>query len=157
MGEYVINVIATSNATSNTEDVFIEIQAASGKQFKLKRWAIFYRGDANAPATNTVEARLLKVVSGTGGSGTSATFQPTDPLMPTAVSTGTVKNGSTALALGGTPTVLDIASVNEYGFYDWATNDPAEYWASGASGFMEIVLKDSQAARQFSVKAVVVE
>lgn len=143
-------VAATSNSTAGTEDVFIQLTAATGKRFKIKRMRLFYRGDTTAVGDNNVEARLITVTTASAGSGTSQTPQPIDPEMPAATSTCIVKNGTTALALGtGTVTQVVAFSFNERGFYEWAALDSSEMITAGSAGIIELVVKSSAASRQY--------
>jgi hypothetical protein len=153
MGTYIASVIATSNGTANTEDVFIQLTAATGKQFKIRRIRMFYRGDATAVGDNNVEARVLTVTVASGGTGTTITPVATEPSMPAPVTTCIVKNGATALAVGtGTVTPITTPSFNERGFYEWVAMLDSERLASGVAGIVELVLKNSAVSRQMAVE-----
>jgi hypothetical protein len=153
MGTYLDQVVATTNSTVNTEDVFIEVRAPAGKEFKLKRVRVFYRGDTTAVGDNNVECRVITVTTATAGAGTAQTPTLKRPTMPAAVSACTVKNGATALALGtGTITTFTNFSFNERGFYEWIPRTDDEVLFSGATGIVEIVVKNSSASRQMAVE-----
>jgi hypothetical protein len=152
MATYECAVIATTNTTANTEDVFVEIKAPASTSTLLKRVRIFYRGDATAVGDNNVEGRIITVTTPTAGSGVAGTVVKKRSLSPGTVCTVTVKNGATALALGtGTVVAVEPISFNERGYYDWIPRDDREMIDSGSATHFEIVLKNSAVSRQLSV------
>ena len=153
MGTYLDQVVATTNTSANTEDVFIELRGAASTEFKLKRVRVFYRGDTTAVGDNNVECRVITVTVASGGTGTAQTPTKKRPTMPAATTACTVKNGTTALAIGtGTVTTFSNFSFNERGFYEWIPRTDDEILFSGSAGIVEIVVKNSAVSRQMAVE-----
>lgn len=143
MAEYIARVQATSNTSANTEDEFIELRGAASTGFLLKRVRISVNtqnSDVN------VTARIISLASGTGGSGTSFTPLKKRPTAPAATTVCTVKNGTTALALGGTPVTIEQVNMNGRAIWEWIPRGNEEYIDSGSAGIITIAIKCSTAS-----------
>jgi hypothetical protein len=92
MAQYVTYAQATSNATANTEDEFVELTGASGVSFFLKRVRI----SCNTPNSDVAITPRVVSLSAAGSGGTSGTVVKKRPLSPAATSTVKIKNGTTA-------------------------------------------------------------
>ena len=159
MGTYISNDLiagaaGTSNSSANTEDVFLEFTAPSGKEFYIRRIRVFYRGDTTAVGDYNVEARLVTVTTATTGTLSTATPTPISPTMPASMVTSyKLKYGTTACVLG-TGTVLPLTNIsfNERGFYEWIATDAGERYSSGVAGIVELAVKSSGVSRQYTTE-----
>lgn len=126
MAQYYTTVNATSNGTANTEDTFIELLPPANVVLLLKRVRISF---TPTPVDNTVRVRI-KRVSAAGATGTAGTVVKKRPTAPAAVSTSTVKNGTSVFTVGTlVDTVLD-AGVNTRGVFEWVSRDEDDYIVS---------------------------
>jgi hypothetical protein len=161
MAEYALTVNATSNTSTNTDDVFVELGAASGVQFKVKRVRIgFGDGSQTAGVDNHFRVKLYRWDTTTGGSSTGGTIVKKNPLSPAAVTTAKVKNGTTALALGTTNVeILDQVGPNGRALWEWIARDEDDYWwsKSGTAGFFAIVIASAVVSQKFQVTVEWVE
>lgn len=149
MAQYYTTVNATSNATANTEDTFIELLPPSGVALILKRIRISLSG---TPADNATRIRV-KRVSAAGATGTGGTIAKKRPTAPAAVSTSTVKNGTTAFTVGTlVDTVLD-ASTNQRGIYEWVARDEDDYIVSNANQRVSVTIASSAVSIVHGVEA----
>jgi hypothetical protein len=139
LAQYNALVNATSNASANTEDTFIELLPPSNVAIILKRVRVSLTG---TPADNNTRVRV-KRVSAAGATGTSGTAIRTRPAAPATVSTVTVKNGTTAFSVGTlVETVLDSA-VNQRGIFEWVARDEDDYITSGINQRLAITVSSS--------------
>lgn len=129
MAQYYTTVNATSNSTATTEDTFIELLPPSGVALILKRVRVSFTA---TPADNAFRVRV-KRVSTAGATGTSGTIVKKRPTSPAAVTTSTVKNGTTAFSVGTlVDTVLDAAT-NTRGVFEWLSRDEDDYIVSNTN------------------------
>lgn len=161
MAEYNLTVNATSNTSTNTDDVFVELGAASGVQFKVKRVRVgFGDGTQTAGVDNHFKIKLYRWDVTTAGSSSAGTIVKKNPLAPASGTGAKVKNGATALALGGTNVeILDNINPNGRAIYEWIARDEDDYWwtKSGTAAFFAIVIASPVASQKFQVTVEWVE
>ena len=159
MAQYLVNVQATSNTSTNTEDVFVEIKGASNVQFKVKRVRVGYSdGTATAGVDNHFRIKLARWDTTTGGSSTTPTIIVKNANLPAATSTGKVKTGTTALALGTTNVqTVDLISVNGRALYEWLARDEEDYIVVKPASCFAVVLQSSVVSQLFTVTVEWVE
>lgn len=149
MAQYYTTVNATSNATANTEDTFIELLPPSAVVLLLKRVRVSFTPVA---ADNTVRIRV-KRVSAAGATGTGGTIAKKRPSAPAAVSTSTVKNGTTAFTVGTlVDTVLD-SGVNTRGIFEWVSRDEDDYIVSNTNQRVSVTISCSAVSQVMTVEA----
>ena len=150
MAEYTCNVAATSNTSTNTDDIFIELKAAASTTLLLKR--VRATSHATTPADNEVQIRVTRNSAATAGSGTAYTPLKRRQSSPAATVTGLVKNGATALALGALTDTPIRASFNQRGAFEWIARDKDDYIECVAAQYIEIVIQCSAASQLISVE-----
>lgn len=134
-------VNATSNATLNTEDTWIEIFPPAGCSVRIKRVRLSF---AQTGTISDVAARLRVLrTSAAGATGTS--FTPVEKRVAGAasVSTVNVKNGTTAFSVGtavANSVMLDVA-VNTRGIFEWIARDEDDYMYSDVNQRIVITLR----------------
>lgn len=153
MVQYTINVQATSNSSTNTDDVFVEITAASGKQFKVKRVrASFSDGTDTAGVDNHFRVKLYRWDTTTGGTSASFTPVPRNQNSAAAASTVKIKSGTTALALGtGTVTIVDTLTPNGRAMYEFLARDEDDKVIVKTAGLFAVVIASPVVSQHFSV------
>jgi hypothetical protein len=155
MAEYSLTVNATSNTTINTDDVFVELGAASGVQFRVKRVRVGYGdGSQTVGLDNHFKIKLYRWDVTTGGTSMAGVIVKKNPLSPAAVTTAKTKNTTTALALGTTNLeILDNINPNARAIYEWIARDEDDYYWSkaGTAGFFAIVIASAVTAQKFQV------
>lgn len=149
MAQYYTTVNATSNATANTEDTFIELLPPSAVALILKRIRVSFTG---TPADNATRIRV-KRVSAAGATGTGGTIVKKRPTSPAAVSTSTVKNGTTAFTVGTLVDTLLDASTNQRGIYEWVARDEDDYIVSNANQRVSVTISSSVLSIVHTVEA----
>ena len=152
MVTYNVTQSATSNASGNTEDVWIEVTAPAGQEIDLKRLKIFYDGGATAVGDNTVSVRVVSFSSraiGAVSSATIGTASPTALYSRVTSCTVDVKNGSTAFGFSsnGVGSVFLQPRFNERGFYEWVPRDYTEFIEGVPGGTFAVILKNSAVSR----------
>lgn len=159
MAQFTVNVQATSNTTINTDDVFVEIAAAAGKIFKVKRVRCGYSdGTATVGVDNYFRIKIMRWDTTTGGSSSSYTPLPRDGNAVAAISACKIKNGTTALALGTTNvTTLDIISVNGRALYEWLGRDDEDLIVVKPASLFSVVVSSGVASQKFTVSVDFVE
>jgi hypothetical protein len=155
MGQFIVEVSATTNSVANTEDAFIEIAGATGTGFFLKRVRI----STYTPASDTViTPRIVAYSSGAASGGSSAgTLNKKRTISPAATSTAYVKNGTTNFPLGTVSTTYDQTNVNGRAIWEWIPRGNEEYIDSGALGVLAIVVKCSAASVVINATAEIEE
>ncbi len=156
MSTYIVPVVATTNATAGTDDEFIQLTAATGVQFGVRRFRIFYRGGTTAVGDNNVNAKLV-ILSAAGSGGVSATPVKLSTYSNAATTTASVKSGTTAFTVGTISTTFTEPAFNERGFYEWVAADESEYYWSGAAGIVALIINNSAASRQMDAEVEFVE
>lgn len=150
MAQYTVNVAATSNGTVNTDDIFIELDAAASTTCLLKRVRV--SSHAIAPADNEIQIRVTRNSAATGGSGSAFTPLKRRQNSPASTTAALIKNGATGLATGAlTDTVLRSA-VNQRGVWEWIARDKDDYIECVAGEFIEIVIQCSAISQLISVE-----
>src|SRR5215510_465176 len=152
MAQYKANVQATSNTSTNTEDVFIEVKAPANVTVKFKRVRVGYGdGTQTAGVDNHFRIELARWDTTTGGSATTFTPILVNANNTAAVATCKIKNGTTALALGTTNvTVLDLISVNGRALYEWLARDDDDMIVVKPASCFAVVIQSSVVSQLFS-------
>jgi hypothetical protein len=153
MGQYAVNVQATSNSTINTDDVFVEIKAAASVIFKIKRVRVgFGDGTQTAGVDNHFRIKMMRWDTTTAGSSTVATIVPKNANLAAASASGKVKTGTTALALGTTNvTTVDVLSVNGRALYEFLARDEEDYIVVKPASCFGLVLSSAVVSQLFTV------
>lgn len=152
-GQYTANVQATSNTSTNTDDVFIELNSTSGLIIKVKRVRVGYSdGTATAGVDNHFRIKLMRWDTTTGGSSTSFTAIKRNANQGAASTTVKIKNGTTALALGTTNVeTLDIISPNGRALYEWLARDDDDMIVVKPASFFAVVIASAVVSQKFTV------
>lgn len=145
MAGFTGTVSATSNGTPATDDVFVEIKAATATTFFLKRIEVTFPG-----ATPDDQAVLVKVTKNTGAatftSGTTFTLVPMRINGNAATSVCKIKNGTNAATVGTGSTSVKTIGQNTRGSYVWVAADQNEWIESPSAGYIEIVIQCGKAS-----------
>lgn len=159
MAQYTTNVQATSNATLNTEDVFVELKAPAGVTIKVKRVRVGYSdGTATIGVDNYFRVKLARWDTTTGGSATTFTPVPRNANFTAATATCKIKTTTTALALGTTNiVVVDLISVNGRALYEWLARDDDDMIVVKPASLFSVVLQSGVASQKFTVSVDHVE
>lgn len=157
MAEYSLTMNAT-NSSLNTDYTFVELGAASGVQFKVKRIRVGYSdGKATVGIDNHFRIKLYRWDVTTAGSSIAGTIIKQNPYSPAASTTAKIKNGTTNLALGTTNLeVLEIIGTNGRAMWEWVANDEDECWwsKSGTAAFFAVVISTASSSQKFQVSIV---
>jgi hypothetical protein len=137
-------VQATSNASANTEDEFIELTAASGLSAFLKRVRI----SCNSPNSDVAITARVCILSAGGSGYTTGSAVKKRQNAPTAAvfTTIRVKNGTSAFSLGTVSSTLHQDNVNGRAIWEWIPRGNEEYVDSGVAGIIAIIIKVSSAS-----------
>lgn len=159
MAQYTTNVSATSNATLNTADVFVELKAPAGVTMKVKRVRVGYSdGTATIGVDNYFMVKLYRWDTTTAGSSTPFTPVPRNANFTAATTTGKVKTTTTALALGTTNvTIVDQISVNGRALYEWLARDDDDFIVVKPASLFAVVIASGVASQKFTVSVDHVE
>ena len=154
MAQYTSNVQATSNSSTNTEDLFLELKSSSSTTyFTVKRVRVgFSDGTDTAGVDNHFRIKLVRYDTTTGG--TTASFTPVarDANKQAAVTTCKIKSGTTACALGTTNvTVVDLISVNGRALYEWLARDDDDMIVVKPGSLFCVALQSSVVSQKFTV------
>lgn len=151
MAEYTVNVAATSNGTANTDDVFIELDAAASTTCLVKRVRV--ASHATTPADNEIQIRVTRnSAAASFTSGTSFTPLKRRQNSPAATTASTVKNAANNATVGAlTDTVLRSA-VNQRGVWEWIARDKDDYIEMAAGAYIEVVIQCSAVSQLISVE-----
>lgn len=127
---YTITVSATSNASANTEDRFIEHLAAAGSGFWITRVKV-YAGEA---AADTLVRGRICTASDAGATGTSFTPAKKNAGGRAASGTCLIKNGANAFSVGTVTITHAKFVINGRGQYEWIPKEQDErIWIPAAS------------------------
>lgn len=157
MPQFTTNVSATSNATANTADVFVELKAPAAITIKVKRVRIGYSdGTATIGVDNYFMAKLYRWDTTTAGTSTAFTPVLRNANLPISVlpASGSckVKNGTTALALGTTNvTIVDQISINGRALYEWLARDDDDMIVVKPASCFAVVLQSAVVSQKFTV------
>jgi hypothetical protein len=159
MGQYAINVQATSNSTINTEDVFLEVKAAAGVIFKIKRVRVgFGDGTQTAGVDNHFRIKFARWDTSTAGTSASPTIVAKNANLAAASATAKSKSGTTALALGTTNVVVvDLISVNGRALYEFLARDEEDYIVVKPASCFGLVIQSSVVSQLFTATVEWVE
>ncbi|WP_411753321.1 hypothetical protein [Serratia sp. (in: enterobacteria)] len=116
-------VNASTHATANTEQTFIELDPAAGKRVAVYRFKAF-RGNGTQTTTSN---RLWKIravlLSAAGAGGVSGTVVKKDPTGPNTVVTATIKTGSTNFSVGTIDKAVDQIIADASVITEWFAID----------------------------------
>ena len=159
MAQFTVFVQATSNATINTDDTFLELAAPSGKQFKVKRVRVGYSdGTATVGVDNHFRVKLYRWDTTTAGTTASPTVVARNANSPANVVTVKSKSGATACALGTTNvTLIDVIAPNGRALYELLARDDDDFIVVKATGLFAVVLSSAVTAQLFTVSVDWVE
>lgn len=160
MAQYTLNnATATSNATINTDDVFIEVKAPVSTSFKVKRVRVgFSDGTATAGVDNNFRIKLMRWDTTTAGTSTAFTPIKRDANSPAAVSTVKIKSGTTALALGTINIeTIDIIGPNGRALYEWLARDDQDKIVVKPASLFAVVLSSAVISQKFTVSVDIEE
>lgn len=159
MGQYIANVQATSNATINTDDVFIELNSTAGLIIKVKRVRVgFSDGTATAGIDNHFRVKFMRWDTTTAGTSAAFTAIKRNANQGAASTTVKTKTGTTALALGTTNVeTLDIISPNGRALYEWLARDDDDMIQVKPASFFGVVLASAVVSQKFTVSVDWVE
>lgn len=143
MGQYSTAVSgASTSATQNTDQTFIELLPPSGVSIQLKR----IRASFTGAATDVMIRIRVNRVSAAGATGTSGTIVKKRPGSPAAVTTSTIKNAASAFSVGTlVDTPLDV-NVNSRGVFEWIARDEFDIIESGVNQRIAISATNSSSA-----------
>jgi len=144
--EFTANVNATSNATANTDDVFILLKAAASQTILLKRVRVSFA--ATTPADWEAQISVGRD-SATGTVTTSAAFTPIKRRQagPASVSTAQTKSTTNSFAEGTNVDKPIKASVNTRSVFEWIARDEYDYIESPLSAsYISIIVQVSTAS-----------
>jgi len=157
MPQYIANVQATSNTSTNADDKFIEITAPAATIFKVKRLRVgFSDGTATVGVDNYFRIKLVRT-STAGATGSAFTPIRKDVNSPASVCTVKVKNGTTAFTTGTVTDNIDWISVNGRMIYEWISRDDQDMIVVLPAGIFGIVLSSSVISQLFTVSCEWVE
>lgn len=179
MVQYVAQVTATSNSTTTTQDVFLEIGGVTGAPIKVKRVRIsvgsgtqtggldgsylvqFYRYTTTTGSTTTsltLAGATYNTTAGnisTAGAATGNVFMTKDPNLPQTVPTGLTvkaKAATTTCAIGtGTIQILDQIAPNGRATWEYLARDDDDMWRTLNAGFFAIAITSNLASTVYTV------
>lgn len=155
MAQYTTNVQATSNSSTNTEDLFLELKAAASTVIKIKRVRVgFSDGTDTAGVDNHFRVKLVRYTSTTGGTTTTPGVDriPRNANLSTATATSKGKSGTTACALGtGSVTIVDLVSVNGRALYEWLARDDDDMIVTTVAGLFTVAIQSAVVSQKFTV------
>lgn len=146
MAQYQVLVNATSNATANTEETYIEILPPANVSVILTalRLSLPHTTVLDVPC----EIRVLRTSTG-GATGTSFTPTKTRVASPASVSTVVVKNGTNAFTVGTIVDQLRRIAFNSRGVIEWVARDEYDKIESGVNQRLIITGKINNASTVF--------
>jgi hypothetical protein len=149
MAQYTVTINATSHATLNTEDTWIEMFPPANVSILLKR----IRASFPHTTASDVPARIrVTRSSAAGATGTSFTPVKRRPAAPASVTTVNVKNGTNAFTVGTVVDVVVDAAVNTRGIFEWVARDEDDYISSGVNQRINVLMRVNQASTVSNVE-----
>ena len=142
MGQYICTVQATSNSSVNTEDTFMDIDAAANEVIKVKRIRVSH--NTAASDSNTRIKIFRKTAIGAGS--TAGTIVRKDPLAAATNSAATVKNGTSTYAVGTTTDLVDEVQVNGRGIWEWVARDADDMIIAASGGIIGVNILNNTAS-----------
>lgn len=142
MANYICTVQATSNTSTNTEDTFVDIDAAASTVIKVYRIRVSH--NTSASDANTRIKIFRKTAIGAGS--TTGTIVRKDPLAPASTSAATIKNGTSTYAAGTTTDLVDEAQVNARGIYEWVARDDSDMITAASGGIIGVNILNNTAS-----------
>lgn len=148
-----IFVRATSNSSANTEDTFIDIDAAANQVVKLVRVRVSCQTAALDNQYRVKICRKSASGAGTTAAGTEVCLDGTHTAAAQAATT--IKSGTNTFAAGTiTDTIDDAIQFNSRGVFEWVARDENEKIKSAAGGIIGINIFNSAASIATAVYAV---
>ena len=150
MGQYCCFVSATTNASGDTEDTFLDLTPAAGRVIKIKRIRISIN-----TASDDSRYRVKVIRKSAQGAGSVAgTIVKKDPLnSPTAATTAQVKNGTSAFAAGTAVDTIYDANFNGRSTWECVARDDEDYIDSNTAQIVSINLLCSATSKVAHVMA----
>ena len=144
MPEFKIGVNATSNATPDTEDAFIELLSANPSIVRVKRFRIACQ---TAAQDARLQWRLLRTTTA-GATGTGGTVVKKKPGTRASGVTANVKNGTAAFTVGTVGDIFDQGSLNARAVYEWVPRGDEEVveMTGDATNRLVLAIKSSVAS-----------
>jgi hypothetical protein len=159
MPQYTAWVNATSNSSAGTQDLFIEVKAASANCINMKRIRVALGSGAETVGQDgNFLIQLYRYNTTTAGTTASFTPVPRDGNRAAAGSTCKTKSGTTACVIGTTSvTQLEQIVVNGRAIFEWLARDDEDMWVTLAGDLFCIAVTCSVASQKFSVSCDWVE
>lgn len=139
---YSSTVSATSNATANTDDTFVEIAAAAGSQLRINRVRVSI---ATAASDTTGQVRLVRK-SAAGSGGVAGTIVKIDSNTRASSASSTVKSGTTAFSAGTITDTVEAQQVNGRAIWEFIPRDDTEEIVVAGSGIFGVIIQNSSAS-----------
>ncbi len=143
-------VSATSNATANTEDAFIDVVAAAGSRLRIKRVVVT---SATAAQDGVLTVRSLRK-SASGAGGVAGTIQKVDSGSRATSASTTIKSGATAFAAGTITDELQSVTVNTRSLREWVAFAPEEEFYIAGAAIFGVNLLSTIASLVFTVNVI---
>lgn len=155
IAQYTTVVQATSNSSTNTEDLFVELKAAASTTIAIKRVRVsFSDGTDTAGIDNHFRVKLVRYTTTTGGTTATPTVDrtPRNANATSATATSKGKSGTTACALGtGSVTVVDLVPPNGRALYEFLARDDQDMIVTTAAGCFCVAIQSSVVSQKFTV------
>jgi len=165
---YSVGCMATSNSTINTQDLFLEIKAATNAIIKIKRVRVqLGSGKETTGQDGNFLLQLYRYTTTTAGSSTALTYPSSSSaaggasgnmwtarsaLAQNAGSTAKVKTGTTACVIGtGSVQVLDQVVIPGRAVFEWIARDDEDMYISPTAGCFAIAIACSVASQIFTM------
>ncbi len=153
MAEYQINMSATSNASANTFDEFVELKAAANTSITLKRVRVSFV--ATTPADNLCQIKVLRnSAAGVFTTGNTPTPLKLRQNAPAATATVATKNGTNGATLGTNVDTPIFDGVNTRSVFEWIAADQEEWLESVVAQYIAVALAVSAASFLCNVTVV---
>lgn len=154
MAKHTVTVNATSNASANTEDTFVEL---SFTNVVVKIKAVRIRlgdGQQTAGVDNNWRARLVrKTAAGTGGAAGTAVRK--QQAARASGATVTVKNGTTAFTTATLGDIIDAIIKNGRETLEWIAKDEEDaihvHPTLASGGMFAVLIRSAVASQVFQV------
>ena len=155
MSRHIVDVNATSNTGTDTEDTFVEL-LLSGMAIRVKRVTVRLGGGALATAgvDNDYEVRLVrKTAAGTGG--TAATEVRKDQSAAVGTVAATVKNGTATFSTATLGDLIEDVVKNGRETYEWIAKDEDDAIVTapvtGTGGIFAVIISSAVVSQRFQV------
>ena len=146
-------VRATSNSSANTEDTFIDLDAASNAIVKLVRIRVV--PTATTAADNTIRVKIARKSAIGSGSTGGTEISLNGAHTAAAATVATIKNGTSTYGAGTiTDTIDDAINFNQRGTWEWIARDDNEKISTSAGGIIGVNCFASAASQTLAVYVV---